>query len=187
MSLSGPRVKVSGKRIDIAKRRRALRDMIVFAMFGAMMFVSKIIMEGLPNIHALALFVVTLTAVYRVRALIPIYIYVILNGLYGGFGLWWMPYLYIWTILWGIAMLLPRKMPDWLSMIVYPLICALHGISFGALYAPGQALMYGLNFEQTLTWIAMGLPFDAIHAVGNFVLGFLVLPLSKLLLKLENK
>lgn len=161
--------------------------MIIFAMFGAMMFVSKIVMEGLPNIHALALFIVTLTVVYRVRALIPIYLYVILNGLYGGFDLWWMPYLYIWTILWGMAMLLPKKMPDWLAMIVYPLICAIHGIAFGVLYSPGQALMYGFNFEQTLTWIAMGFPFDIIHAAGNFALGFLILPLSKLLLKLEKK
>ena len=189
MSLFGRRDKKSptNPKINIAKRRRALRDMIVFAMFGAMMFISKVLMEGLPNIHALALFVVMLTRVYRSRALIPIYIYVLLNGLYGGFSLWWMPYLYIWTILWGVAMLLPRKMPDWLATIVYPIICALHGLVFGLLYAPGQAIMYGFNLEQTLAWVAAGLPFDIIHAVGNFALGFLVLPLSRLLIKLDMK
>ena len=29
-----------------------------------------------------------------------------------GFGVWWVPYLYVWTVLWGMTMLLPKKMPN---------------------------------------------------------------------------
>ena len=83
--------------------------MIVFSMFGAMMLCSKFIMEGLPNIHPIAMFVILLTVVYRSRALIPVYIYVILDGLRWGFGVAWLPYIYIWLPLWGAAMLLPRS------------------------------------------------------------------------------
>ena len=151
------------------------------------MLLSKLVMEALPNIHLLGVLTITYTLVYRWRALIPIYVYVLLNGLLSGFNAWWVPYLYIWTLLWAITMLLPRKMPKWLACIVYPLLCALHGIAFGVLYAPAQAIMFGLNFQETLTWIAAGLPFDIIHSVGNFAVGLLIYPLSEVIRKLESR
>ena len=164
-----------------------VREMCIFAMLGAIMFASKVIMEALPNIHLLGMLTVTYTVVYRKKALIPIYVYVMLNGLFAGFNLWWLPYTYIWTILWGIAMLLPRKMPKGVAYIVYSLICALHGFAYGTLYAPAQALMFGLNFEQTVAWIVAGIPFDLIHGFSNLGLGFLVVPLAELLDRLSHK
>ena len=175
------------------KRRRVIRaesekiwQMCVFSMLGAIMFVSKIAMEALPNIHLVGMLTVTYTVVYRSKALIPIYIYVMMNGVFSGFGIWWIPYLYIWTVLWGATMLLPRRMPRWARCAVYPTLCALHGLAFGILYAPAQALFYGLNFEQTIAWIVAGLGFDVIHCIGNFALGLLILPLSEVLSKLSK-
>lgn len=147
-------------------------------MLGTLMFVSKIVMEGLPNVHLLGMLTMTYTLVFRKKALIPIYVYVFLNGLYAGFNAWWIPYLYLWTILWGVTMLLPQKMPKPVACVVYPVVCALHGLAFGTLYAPAQALMYGYTLEQTLAWIAVGLPWDAVHAAGNFAVGFLIYPTS---------
>lgn len=164
-----------------------LREMAVFAMLGTVMFCSKIIMEALPNIHLLGMLTMTYTVAFRKKALIPIYIYIMLNGLYAGFSLWWMPYLYIWTILWAVTMLLPRNMPKKAKCVVYPLVCALHGILFGILYSPAQALMFGLNFEQMVAWIISGLPWDIIHGVGNFFAGLLIFPLSELLKRLMKK
>ena len=161
--------------------------MTVFAMLGSLMFVSKIAMEMLPNLHLIGVLTVVYTVVYRWRALIPIYVYVLMNGVYAGFSLWWIPYLYIWTVLWGMVMLLPRHMPVWLRCAVYPVITALHGILFGILYAPAQALMFGLSFDGMVAWIIAGISFDIIHSVGNFCLGFLVYPLSELLFKLSGE
>jgi energy-coupling factor transport system substrate-specific component len=110
-----------------------------------------------------------------------------LNGLFAGFNLWWLPYLYIWTLLWGITMLLPRNIPDKIKYVIYPAICAVHGFAFGILYSPAQALMFGLNLEQTIAWIISGLPFDLIHGVSNFAVGLLIVPLSDLLRKLSNR
>ena len=159
-------------------------ELVLFPMLGALMFCSKLIMEALPNIHLLGMLTMTYTLVFRKKALLPIYIYVMLNGLFAGFSMWWIPYLYIWTILWGLTMLLPRNMPHRVAMVVYPLLCAIHGFAYGALYAPAQALMVGLDFEQTLVWIVAGIPFDLIHGVSNFAVGLLILPLSELLKKL---
>ncbi len=162
-------------------------EMCVFAMLGAVMFASKVIMEVLPNIHLLGMLTMAYTLAYRVKALIPIYIYVMLNGVFAGFNAWWVPYLYIWTILWGITMLLPRRMPRWLKYVVYPVVCSLHGFAFGILYAPAQALFFGLNFEQTIAWIVAGAGFDLVHGVSNFIVGFMVAPMAELLVRLSRR
>lgn len=137
--------------------------------------------------HMLGMFTMLLTVVYRKKALVPIYLYVLLNGVVSGFSMWWVPYLYIWTVLWAVTMLLPRNMSKTAQMIVYPIVCALHGLLFGVLYAPAQAVMFSLSFEQTVAWVMAGLPFDAIHAVSNLVAGLLIYPLSLLLKKLNKK
>ncbi len=160
-------------------------EMVLFAMFGALMFGSKKIMEFLPNIHLLGMFTVLLTVVYRRKALIPIYIYVLLDGLISGFNAWWVPYLYVWTVLWGAVMLLPRNMPKKWVVIVYPVICSLHGFLFGILYAPAQALFFGLDFRQMIAWIIAGGLFDVIHGVSNLIAGLLIYPFSQLLKKLS--
>ena len=161
--------------------------MTVFAMLGALMYASKIVMEALPNIHLLGMFTIIFTIVFRKKALIPIYVYVMLNGLFAGFSVWWIPYLYIWTVLWAMVIILPKKMPKWLCYVVYPTLCALHGLAFGILYAPAQAIMFKMSFAQTVAWVMAGIPFDIVHCVGNFAAGLLIVPLSEMLSRLVNK
>ncbi len=165
----------------------SLKEIVLFSLFGTLMFCSKLIMEALPNIHLLGMFVCVFTIVFRKKALIPIYLYVLLNGLYAGFALWWLPYLYVWTILWAFVMILPKNMPTKIALVVYPLVCAFHGAVFGILYAPGQALMFGFNFEQTVAWVIAGLPFDLLHSIGDFFAGLLIVPLSTLLKSTVSK
>ena len=56
-------------------------------------------------------------------------------------------------------------------------VCALHGFLYGTLYAPAQAILFGLDFKGMLSWIIAGLPFDFIHGVSNFFCGALILPM----------
>ncbi len=166
---------------------RRIREMVVFAMLGTLMFCSKLAFEAIPNVHPLALLTVTYTVVYRHKALIPIYIFVFLTGIYAGFALWWIPYLYLWTVLWALAMLIPRRLPPKACIIVYPLLCALFGLAYGTLYAPAQILMYfNGDFSKMWQWVAAGLPYDFLHMIGNFAAGTLVYPLVLLLRKLER-
>lgn len=153
------------------------KEIAVFGMLGAVMYVSKIIMELIPNVHLLGVFTIAFTVVYRKKALYPIYTYVILNGVFCGFAVWWIPHLYLWTILWGGVMLLPRNMPKKIQPIVYMVICSAHGFLFGTLYAPLQAIIYGLSFEGMIAWIIAGLPWDCIHGVSNFFCGVLIVPI----------
>ena len=163
-----------------------VREMAVFSMLGALMFASKMLMEVAPNIHLLGVFTIAFTVVYRAKALYPIYIYVLLNGIFAGFGTWWIPYIYIWAVLWGITMLLPKKMPKPVAVVVYSLVNALHGYGFGILYAPAQALLFGLNFKGMLAWIVAGFPFDVIHGTSNLICGLLIVPIVLVLQQLER-
>ncbi len=177
MSSSTPR----GKRPTATIR---LVELALYAMLGTMMFCSKLLMEALPNIHLLGMLTMAFTIVYRVKALIPLYVYVALCGVYAGFSPWWAIHLYVWAVLWGMTMLLPHSMPNRIAAAVYPLVCALHGLCYGVLCAPTEALIYGFDLQQTLIWVARGIPFDAIHGVGNLLAGLLVLPLTQLMRKL---
>ena len=162
------------------------REVAVFAMLGAIMYASKMIMEIAPNVHLLGTFVIAYTLVYGKKALYPIYVFVLLTGVYAGFATWWIPYLYLWTVLWAVVMILPKNMPKKIRPFVYMTVCAAHGFLYGTLYAPVQAFFFGLNLEGTIAWIVAGLPWDFVHGVSNFFCGMLILPIVRVLRLAEN-
>ncbi len=157
-------------------------------MLGTLMFVSDLVMNLIPNVHIGGMLIVVYTLVYRAKALFPIYIYVLLIGLYEGIGIWWLSYLYIWAILWGVVMLLPRKMPKWLAPVVYSVVCAAHGFAFGLLWAPSQMLFFHFSGEMILAWWKWGfITADIPHGIGNLCASVLIMPLVTLLRKLESR
>lgn len=60
-------------------------------------------------------------------------------------------------------------------------------ILFGTLYAPAQAILFGLSFKGMIAWIIAGLPWDFVHGVSNFFCGILIVPIVTLLRKLEKQ
>ena len=169
-----------------SEKYKKLVDLLVFTMLGVIMLISKLLMEALPNFHLIGTLVTAYTIVYRKDALKPIYIFVILFGLVYSFGIWWIPYLYIWTILWAMIMLLPKNMSKKVAVPVYMIVSGLHGLLYGTLYAPAQALLYGYDFKTMVAWIIAGFPFDIMHCVGNVVLGLLILPIATALKKFHK-
>lgn len=161
-------------------------EIVIFGLLGALMYVSKLVMEIAPNIHLLSAFTIAFTLAYRKKALYPIYTFVLIQGALSGFAMWWIPYLYIWTVLWGVTMLLPRNMKPAVQTVTCCLLCSAHGFLYGTLYAPAQALMFGLNFEGMLAWIAAGFPFDVIHGVSNLFTGLLIVPIVRVLKRAER-
>ncbi len=163
-----------------------VKEITVFAMLGALLFALKKAMEFAPNIHLVGVFIIAMTVVYRKKALYPLYIYVFLDGLFGGFSTWWLPYTYIWTILWGVTMLLPKNMNPKIQPFIYMVVCSLHGFLYGILYSPFQALFFNLDFKGTIAWIVAGFPFDIIHGISNFICGLLIVPIITVLKRVEK-
>ena len=73
-------------------------------------------------------------------------------------------------------MLLPQNMPKKVRPLAYMALCAAHGFLFGTLYAPAQALLFGLSLKGMAAWILVGLPWDFLHGVSNFFCGILIVP-----------
>ena len=164
-----------------------MREVAVFAMLGALMMVSDLVMNILPNVHLVGVMIVILTVVYRWKALYPIYLYIFLIGLFEGFGMWWIPYLYVWAVLWAMTMLLPRRMPRWLAPILYGLVCGFHGFAFGLLWVPSQMLLMSFTLEQAMIWWSYGfITADVFHGIGNLVGSVLIVPMVALIRKLDK-
>ncbi len=162
-------------------------EIALYSMLGTMTFSAQVAMEVFPNIHLTGMFVILFSAVFGRKALIPIYVYVLLVGVRWGFSLSWIPYLYIWLPLWGGTVLARRVKHKSLRVALYCTIGCLHGLSFGILYAPAQAFLFGLNAKQTLAWIGAGFVWDVVHGIGNLVFCTLVEPLSVVLGRLLTR
>ncbi len=158
-----------------------VREIAIFGVLSAIMYVSKLAMDFLPNIHLIGVFVIALTVVYRKKALYPIYGFVFICGLFSAFSAWWLPYLYIWLVLWSWVMILPKDISPKLKPLLYMCLCSLHGLLYGILYAPVQMLVFGMSFKAIIVWVLAGLPWDLLHCAGNFFCGVLICPIIKAL------
>ncbi|MCL2108991.1 MAG: hypothetical protein FWH20_06575 [Oscillospiraceae bacterium] len=167
-----------------------LRDLTVFAMLGSVLFASRVILAYVPYLQLVGLFIAAFTLTYKTRALIPLYVYVLLEGIYGSFGVFWFAYLYIWLPLWASFMLAGKvsaKLPRKLQVPLYMLLLGLHGLALGLLSMPIGAFMFGVRtWQGALAWVAAGFSYDILHAACNLALGILILPLCDLLKKVEH-
>lgn len=153
-------------------------DLVIQALLGAILLAAQVALAPLPNIELVSLFCLVYTLIYGCKALSAIAVFVILEGLVYGFGLWWLVYLYIWVLLWAAVMLLRR----WSSMLLWALVLGLYGLLFGALCAIPYLFAGGPG--AALSWWISGIPYDLLHCVGNCVS---VLVLYKPLYYLFNK
>lgn len=156
------------------------KEIVIFGLFAAMMIIGKEILAFLPNIEIVSLFIIVLTLAYGLKALIPVYIFVLAEGLLYGFGLWFWSYLYIWAIL-VLAVFALRKYD---SLILWTALSGIYGLLFGILGSPPHFLINGLG--GGIAYIIAGLSFDITHSIGNIVITLaLFVPLKKLILKLK--
>lgn len=168
-----------------SRRLYHTRRLVLGALLGAWMICVKEVLAALPNVEAVSLLVIVYTAVYRWYALVPIYVFVAVEAVLYPYPATVIMYLYVWVILFGAVMLLPRGRV--LPAAVYAGISGLYGLCFGILCAPVQAIWFALTPEGTWSWILAGLPFDVIHGIGNAVIALLAPALIRLLCRLEAK
>ena len=152
----------------------SVREISILSLLGALMLALQVAASGLPNIHLTAPIIIMAAVFFSWKSLYAIAVFIMLEGLVWGFGLWWACYWYLWPALAIPAILLRQNR----SSLVWALIAALHGLLFGALYALAYYFVGG--WEMVLAkWIS-GIPFDLAHCAGNFVLTLLLFkPLYK--------
>ena len=152
-------------RWDMVAETRKLsgRETVTFALLGAVMFVLKMVMAGLPNIEPVSLLLIAYTLTFGKKALWPLYTYVALEFLVWGVGLWNINYVYVWALLFAVAWIF-RHMQ---SPLGWAVLSGGFGLLFGLLCAPVYWVTGG--WGAAVSWWVSGIPFDLLHCVGNFV------------------
>lgn len=153
---------------DRERRPLSARAIVVFALLGAVLFVSKTALAFLPNIEPVSLLVMVYASVLGWWALCPVYVYVILEYMVWGFGLWSACYLYVWALL-ALCAILLRRME---SPMGWAVLGGAYGLCFGALCALVYWVAGGWQFA--LSWWVQGIPFDVLHCVGNFAMALVL-------------
>ena len=159
-----------------------LTELIVLSLLGALLFVVQVVFAFLPNIELVSVLIIIYTRVYGWKVFYPIYLFVVLEGLFYGISTWLIHYLYIWAILALLVLLLRRHQSRWLWVLVN----SAYGLAFGALCALTYLFIGGIPFAVAY-WI-QGIPFDLLHMGGNFLTALILCePLYRLLLFLKNR
>lgn len=158
-----------------------ITQIVTMGLLGAILFVGQLAMSPLPNIEPVTTLIIIYTPVYKKKAFFSIYVFVLLEGLLFGFGIWWLSYLYIWSILAVIALSLQRLK----SAILWAVVSGLFGLMFGALCAIPYLISGGIG--AAFAYWSAGIPYDILHCGGNFALTLILYtPLTRLLKKLQQ-
>ena len=159
-----------------------VRKITRIALLSAILYVSKVALEFLPNVELVSLLTVLYTLVFGKEAFLIVTVFNLFELIQWGFGTWWVSYLYVWPLLVLITLLLKKIIKE--AFLIWSVVSGLFGLIFGSLFAivylpvdPAYALAY---------WIS-GLPWDVWHGVCNFVLMLVIgKPLYLLLKKIKN-
>lgn len=158
-----------------------IMQIVTIGVLSAILLVGQLGLAFLPNIEIVSTLIILYSQIYKKQVFSIIFIFVLLEGIIFGFGIWWISYLYIWNIL-ALIVLIFQKID---SAVLWAVISGIFGLLFGALCAipylisggPGAAFAY---------WSA-GIPYDILHCCGNFALTLILYkPLLQLLKYLQT-
>lgn len=158
-----------------------ITQIATMGVLGAILLVGQLAMSPLPNIEPVTTLIIIYTLTYKKKAFFSIYVFVLLEGLIFGFGIWWVSYLYIWSLL-ALLVLALYKLD---SALLWAVVSGAFGLLFGALCAIPYLVSGGAGVAFAY-WTA-GIPYDVLHCGGNFVLTLVLYkPLLRLLKKLSS-
>lgn len=164
------------------KKSLNVREICLFGILASLTFAAKYVMSWMPNIEPVSLMVMLFGVIFGLKALFPVYVYVVLEILFYGLGTWNINYLYIWAIL----LLLAIALRDMRGSLGWAVLSGAFGLMFGVLCMPVDILIGGFGYAAS-KWVS-GIPFDLAHCAGNFVIAALLFkPMRALLEKLYSK
>lgn len=160
-------------------------EICIYGILGALLFALKVAMSTFPNIEPVSLLLIIYTIAFGIKALYPLTIYVTLEIICYGFGIWSIGYLYIWLIL-VLGTLCVYKIQHSTNALLWATVSGIYGLLTGLLYVPIYLIVGGITMATS--WWMSGITYDIIHGVSNFTLGIILFtPLTRLLLKLTKQ
>ena len=161
------------------------RELCLYGLLGTLTFVLKFIMAPLPNIEPVSILLIVYTVSFGKKAIYPLIIYVLLEIVIYGFGIWSVGYLYIWLVL-VLIVLSIYNINKSLNSFLWAVVSCIYGLSVGMLYIPLYVISGGTSIA--ISWWISGIPYDITHGVANFILCItLFKPLTKILFMLKKQ
>ena len=163
------------------KKRISAYDITLMALMVAIIEVCKFALAHIPNVELTSFWIIMFSLYYGWRIFYVLPVFILIEGIVYGFGLWWIMYLYVWPIL-AIATLLFRKQKDAWDLAI---ISCVFGLTFG--FFSGIPNVFLLGMKGAFAWWIAGIPWDIVHGVANFAI-MLVLykPINFVMSKLKN-
>lgn len=143
--------------------KQNIRQLAILGLLTAILFLGQVFLAVLPNIEVVSLLIILYTLTCGKKVFPVIYAFVLLEGFFYGFGIWWFSYLYVWSIL-ALTVSFFRKNT---SVLFWSILSGFFGLAFGALCALPYLVAGGIGAAFAY-WTA-GLLFDVTHCIGNFV------------------
>lgn len=162
-----------------------VREICLYGILGALTFVLKLVMASLPNIEPVSLLLIVYTIVFGIKVIYPLSIYVILEILMYGFGIWSVGYLYIWVVL-VIMTYSIYNIKHSMNPLLWATVSGIYGFIVGLLYIPLYVITGGTTVA--ISWWISGIPYDITHGIANFIICLtLFKPLTKLFFTLNKR
>ena len=73
----------------------SIQRMTRIALLSAILYVSKVVLEFLPNIELVSLLVILYSLVFGWEAMLIVTVFNLFELIQWGFGTWWFSYLYV--------------------------------------------------------------------------------------------
>ena len=142
------------------------KELVTIAILAALLYIVQVAFSFLPNIELVSLLILIYTLVFDKMTLKIIAVFIILEGVQWGFGLWWWSYIYVWQILYFVVRWLKKfiRIDDSISWAV---VLGFYGLFFGMLFSLAYIL---ISPSYAFTYWVSGILFDVIHCIGNFCL-----------------
>lgn len=139
------------------------KEIALMGILSALLIIGQVALGFLPNIEVVTLLVIAYTLVFGKKVFFIIYIFVLVEGLIYGFGLWWINYLYVWSVQAAVTLFFRKQK----SVLFWSILSGFFGITFGALCALPYFAIGGPQAAFAY-WIS-GLAYDISHCIGNVV------------------
>ena len=153
----------------VQQTSKQLLNYIVISFCAALLTVLKFIFMSIPNVHPVTMLIIIYVLLLGFkRSILIISIFILLEGLWWGFGLHFFQYMIVWPILVMLVVAFkPIISTSYLGFIGWAIFAGLFGMIFGTL----SALPY-LIIDKTffLSYILGGLIYDAIHMISNYLI-----------------
>lgn len=152
------------------------RDIVLMGAFIAIIEAAKILLSPIAGVEMVTLLLILSTLYFRKKMPYMLLGYLLIEGILNGFSIWWVMYIYIWSLL----VLLTYLFRNMTSIWCWSIFSGVFGIIFGALCCPIYFITNGV--EVGIAWWIAGLPTDILHGVSNFVLCLVLFkPLNNIL------